>query len=127
MVREDPPSSRPNTSHQRSRKPQVGEYSPIHVGRLRWSGVKQDADVATTEHEGLHDELPTRVVDDDSTPKPLLLTVEQAAEILTIGRSTIYQLIWNAELAPIRIGRSVRFTVNQLEEFVNRRQAEVSR
>ncbi len=61
----------------------------------------------------------------DTTPTPLLVTIAQAAEILTIGRPTIYQLIWNAELVPIRIGRSVRFAVDQLEEYVNRRQAEV--
>ena len=125
MVREDPPSSRPNTSHQRSREHQIGEFSPSHVGRLRWSGVKQDADVATKAHGVLNDDEPAHEHVNDGTPKPLLITVEQAAEILTIGRSTIYQLIWNAELVPIRIGRSVRFTMDQLEEFVNRRQAEV--
>ncbi len=29
-----------------------------------------------------------------------------------------YQLIWNDELTPIRIGRSVRFSVEHLEDFV---------
>jgi len=86
--------------------------------------VKQDAEVVATPLERSDDgefaqEQP------DNTPKPLLVTVAQAAEILTIGRSTIYQLIWNAELVPIRIGRSVRFTVDQLKEYVNRRRAEV--
>lgn len=87
--------------------------------------MKQDADGATRVRE-LNDDEPAPWQVDDSTPKPLLVTVEQAAEILTVGRSTIYQLIWNAELVPIRIGRSVRFTVDQLEDFVNRRQAEVN-
>ena len=86
--------------------------------------MKQDADVATTTHGVLNDDEPAHGQVDDITPKPLLITVEQAAEILTIGRSTIYQLIWNAELVPIRIGRSVRFTVDQLEEFVSRRRSD---
>lgn len=86
--------------------------------------MKQDAEVVATPLERLDDGEFARV-QPDNTPKPLLITVAQAAEILTIGRSTIYQLIWNAELVPIRIGRSVRFTVDQLEEYVNRRRAEV--
>ena len=89
--------------------------------------MKPGADVATTLSEDLKGgELAEGRVN-GSAPRPLLITVEQAAEILTIGRSTIYQLIWNAELVPIRIGRSVRFKVDQLEEFVNRRRSEVSR
>ncbi|HYN31707.1 MAG TPA: helix-turn-helix domain-containing protein [Ilumatobacteraceae bacterium] len=50
--------------------------------------------------------------------RPLLVTVAMAAEILSMSRSSIYQLIWNDELIPIRIGRSVRFPLSQLEQFV---------
>ncbi len=58
------------------------------------------------------------------TPRtPLLVTIPQAAELLAVGRSTIYQLIWDAELAPIRIGRSVRLTVDDLEDYVQRKRA----
>ena len=52
---------------------------------------------------------------------PLLVTVPQAAEMLAIGRSALYELIWNGELTPLRIGRSVRFTVTELERFVSSR------
>lgn len=52
---------------------------------------------------------------------PLLLTVEQAARMLTIGRTALYHLIWAGELQPVRIGRSVRFTPAQLERFINDR------
>lgn len=38
--------------------------------------------------------------------------------ILAISRSSIHQLIWSEQLIPIRIGRSVRFSVEQLEQFV---------
>lgn len=54
-----------------------------------------------------------------ATVEPLLLTATQAAELLSIGRTTIYQLVWSGELKPIRIGRSVRFAVDDLEAFVS--------
>ncbi len=60
------------------------------------------------------------------TPKPrppLLVTIPQAAELLAVSRSTVYQLIWDDELAPIRIGRSVRLTLDDLEGYVQRRRA----
>ena len=53
-----------------------------------------------------------------STTRPLLVNIRQAAEMLSVSRSSIYQLIWNDELTPIRIGRSVRFSVEHLEAFV---------
>ena len=51
--------------------------------------------------------------------EPLLLTNDEAAALLHIGRTTLYQLVWDGKLTPLRIGRSVRFTRDQLEEFVN--------
>lgn len=56
--------------------------------------------------------------------RPLLVDVAQAAEILAISRSSVYQLIWNEQLTPVRIGRSVRFSIAQLEQFVADRIAE---
>lgn len=53
--------------------------------------------------------------------EPLLVDVKMAAATLCVSRSTIYQLIWDGELEPVRIGRSVRFTPTQLEQFVSRR------
>ncbi len=56
-------------------------------------------------------EVPTR-------QRQLLITVTQAAELLALSRSSIYKLIWTDQLVPIRIGRSVRFSVEHLERFV---------
>lgn len=53
----------------------------------------------------------------------LLVSVVQAAEMLSLSRSSIYQLIWSNQLTPIRIGRSVRFSVEHLEAFVSDRLA----
>jgi len=50
--------------------------------------------------------------------RPLLVDVAKAATILAISRSSVYQLIWSDQLVPVRIGRSVRFSVAQLEQFV---------
>lgn len=54
---------------------------------------------------------------------PLLLTVPQAARMLAISRSALYRLTWNGELRPVYIGRSVRFTVAELERFTAERSA----
>ncbi len=51
------------------------------------------------------------------------MSVMEAAEILSVGRSSIYQLIWAEQLTPIHIGRSVRISIDQLEDFVAERLA----
>ena len=58
------------------------------------------------------------------TPQPpLLVTIPQAAQLLAVGRSTIYELIWNHELEPVHIGRSVRLTIDDLENYIQRKRA----
>ncbi len=56
--------------------------------------------------------------------RPILVDVAKAATILAISRSSLYQLIWNEQLIPVRIGRSVRFSIAQLEQFVADRVSE---
>lgn len=43
----------------------------------------------------------------------------EAAEMLCVCRTSIYELIWKEELIAVRIGRSVRLAVEQLEQFVS--------
>ena len=52
---------------------------------------------------------------------PLLVTVPEAARILSIGRTALYQLVWSGDLTPIHIGRSVRFPIEELQDFIERR------
>jgi excisionase family DNA binding protein len=59
-----------------------------------------------------------------TSARPLLITVAQAAEALSLSRSLIYQLIWSEQLVPIHIGRSVRFSMQQIEQFVAQRSAD---
>jgi excisionase family DNA binding protein len=50
--------------------------------------------------------------------RPLLVSARQAAELLGIGRTTLYELIGRGAIVPVRIGRCVRFPVRELEAFV---------
>ena len=52
--------------------------------------------------------------------RPLLVSVEQAAGLLGIGRTMLYELIRRGDLRPIRIGRCVRIPRREPEEFVER-------
>lgn len=67
------------------------------------------------------DSSQTVEVTDATSLRPLLVTSAEAARILSIGRTAVYQLIWSGELTPIHIGRSVRISVDELETFVQRR------
>src|SRR6187549_218032 len=50
--------------------------------------------------------------------RPLLVDPKQAARLLGIGCTTLYELIGAGTLRPMRIGRCVRFSVADLERFV---------
>jgi excisionase family DNA binding protein len=58
----------------------------------------------------------------------LLLTIVEAARVLSIGRTTMYELIGAGEITVVHIGRAVRVPVSELEAFVGRqRRTEVVR
>ena len=48
----------------------------------------------------------------------LLLTTEEAADLLRVGRTTIYALIKSGTLHPVHIGRSCRISRAELERYV---------
>jgi excisionase family DNA binding protein len=50
----------------------------------------------------------------------LLLTPEEAAEVLRIGRTTVYALLRAGELHAVHIGRSCRISRAELERYVRR-------
>jgi excisionase family DNA binding protein len=52
---------------------------------------------------------------------PLLLKAGQVAQLLGLGRSTVFALLAAGELPVIRIGRSVRVPRVALERWVNER------
>ncbi|MFC9809762.1 helix-turn-helix domain-containing protein [Streptomyces griseoaurantiacus] len=49
----------------------------------------------------------------------LLYTPEEAAEVLSFGRSTVYELMAAGQLKFVKRGRSRRIKRSHLEEFVN--------
>lgn len=55
------------------------------------------------------------------TPTPLLLTVQEAASALRLGRSTVYELIQRGDLEVVHIGRACRVPTDALARFVNER------
>ena len=54
---------------------------------------------------------------------PLLLTPEEAAAVLRVGRTTIYALMKAGELHAVHIGRSCRLSRAELERYVRRLKA----
>jgi excisionase family DNA binding protein len=51
-------------------------------------------------------------------PVKLLLTVQEAAQALGIGRSVVYELLLAGDLSGVRIGRTRRIPVSELERFI---------
>lgn len=54
------------------------------------------------------------------TPTPLLLTVEEAARLLGIGRTTAFALVKSGELESIPLGRLRRIPAECVTEYINR-------
>jgi excisionase family DNA binding protein len=55
---------------------------------------------------------------------PLLLTVEQAAERLNVGRTTLFGLIASGDVASVSLGRLRRIPAECLDEYVRRLRTE---
>lgn len=58
---------------------------------------------------------------------PLLIDVNEAARRLSVGRTTIFQLIASGELETIKVGRLRRVPVAALETYVEAQRAGTSR
>ena len=57
-----------------------------------------------------------------ATHDRLLLRIGDAAEVLSVGRSTIYELVSAGELPVIHVGRAVRIPAAAVQQWVERRQ-----
>ena len=57
----------------------------------------------------------------DSVPNGrLLITMADAAAMLSISRAAFYRLVMRGQIHTIRIGRSRRVSVSALQEFISR-------
>jgi len=54
----------------------------------------------------------------------MLLRPAEAAEVIGIGRSKVYELLASGELPSIRIGGSVRVPLDKLREWIEQKCAE---
>ena len=52
---------------------------------------------------------------------PMLLRPEEAAKMLGLGRSKIFQMLAAGDLPVVRIGRSVRVPSDELRDWIRRR------
>jgi excisionase family DNA binding protein len=50
---------------------------------------------------------------------PDLLKILEAAEILKMGKSTVYKLVSTKELPSIRIGRMIRISREDIDKFLS--------
>jgi excisionase family DNA binding protein len=50
----------------------------------------------------------------------VLLSVEEAASVMSLGRSFVYNLVMRREIASIKVGRMRRIPVIALQDFVSR-------
>jgi excisionase family DNA binding protein len=55
-----------------------------------------------------------------TTDDQLLVTPEEAARRLSVGRTTIYELMSSGELQSVNIGRCRRVPVSSLSSFVSK-------
>ena len=64
------------------------------------------------------EEAPTTTRHRDVAPAKLLLTINEASQVLAISRSKLYDLLNSCHLSLVHIGRSRRIRMTDLEEFV---------
>ena len=58
--------------------------------------------------------------DTATTSEPLLVRVEEAARMLSLSRSTIYELLDRGELPSVRCGAARRIPVAALRAWIDR-------
>ncbi len=51
-------------------------------------------------------------------PRPLLVSATDAARVLAIGRTTLYEVVKSVDLTPIHIRRCVRFSMYEIRPYV---------
>ncbi len=62
-----------------------------------------------------------RAVVEEQAPIKLLLTVEEAAQALGLGRSLLYDLLARKEIFSVKIGRVRRIPLAALQAFIEQK------
>jgi excisionase family DNA binding protein len=53
--------------------------------------------------------------------QPLLLRIDDAARLLSLGRATIYKMIANGELPVVKCGTALRIPLDDLKAWIDAR------
>jgi excisionase family DNA binding protein len=56
--------------------------------------------------------------DNTEHPRPLLITIEEAARLLSLGRSKVYELVAAGEIPSVKVGTARRVSYSALEAWV---------
>ncbi len=67
-----------------------------------------------------HQAPETAGVPESGRPPRLLLTVEEAADRIGIGRSNMFKLIRQGDVKSVKVGRLRRITPAALEDFIRK-------
>ncbi len=49
---------------------------------------------------------------------PLVLTIEELAPLLNVGRNTVYELVRNGQIKSIKIGSQYRILKQELQQYL---------
>ena len=71
--------------------------------------------------------LNTQEINNSNRALPRLLTAQEVAKILNIGHSTVYQMHSRGEIPGMRIGRSVRFLIEDVENYITSKRTVIER
>ena len=82
------------------------------------SRVAFTAQVALFMTVATNDDTPADAAPNNPSQHPALLTINEAAARLRVGRSTAYELIASGQLEVVHIGRSARVPVDAIDQFV---------
>jgi excisionase family DNA binding protein len=58
-------------------------------------------------------------LDPETPPPPMLLTIQQAADLLQVGRCTMQDLVMTGDIQSFKIGRLRRIPARALDDFVS--------
>ncbi|EAP90248.1 hypothetical protein OA2633_08539 [Oceanicaulis sp. HTCC2633] len=59
----------------------------------------------------------------EQTVEPICVRINEAARMIGIGRTKLYELISTGELETVKIGKATRVTTSSLHDLVRRRRA----
>lgn len=100
----------------------IGGGDPVLDALLAGMGLARVVEIDGNVIWGPPPVAPTAVVAAPVQPGPTrqLLTIPEAADALSIGRSSVYELIGHGDLQVVHVGRSARVPAAEVDRLVTR-------